>query len=543
MAQSSLYSKYAKLLLKASLPISCLSSASDYTDSMQACIQSTQKSIDQVCQARCSDRESEDCRSCTLDQSQLQVANCKPTNYPEYIPPTNKPEVFLNSHLKAITSDRGVESETSITQNTTNSPSHAKPGSTPATAAVKASAQKTQPQAPDSAQADVDSDVSMCTQAFSKAQGCCNGPVSCLSSDDRAQYNSLVSQMNSAGSSGGGGPNGNGGGVSQTCAQMQTATDANRQANNLLSAACAENQSTCNSSCSSLVTKYQSLYANCNGCDSQSIYQTAYNTLNQKKQQCGTLTAQINNMAGQGALANNTLNSSANCQDQAGSGSGMSPASAGAGAAASPGGLSTNSDTSTTSTAPSGPEKGSAGLLTADKTNSQFNLGNNTDAQGMNSPVIAAGKPGSPPTVGTIPNGGGSMMGGGGGGARASAGPSGRNSAASSSVSTDIERGFRSGGGGANPASSGYVGESMTPEELAKLTPKQRETLELAQFLPGHQRDPASIRHGHFSENERKALGIHGPETNLFDQVHLRFVVECKLGNIEDCGEYVVPQQ
>lgn len=139
---------------------------------------------------------------------------------------------------------------------------------------------------------------------------------------------------------------------------------------------------------------------------------------------------------------------------------------------------------------------------------------------------------------GAIPGGGGAAGGpaalGGGGKPRAPGAPG---------YTTDIDGGFRSGGGYSQAAGggSGYGGEAdQAGRRYAGIRADGSDAsrgpastgVDLRQYLPGGAKDP-NRRLGGFANQSAQ---IHGKHVNMFQQISIRFQEKCRLGELYQCG-------
>jgi hypothetical protein len=339
-----------------------------------------------------------------------------------------------------------------------------------------------------------------------------------MSSDEASQYSSYQSQIAQSSQSSG---------VQGAGQQMQTASTAGQSANNLAAGVCANKQAICNNTCSPLVNKYQALVQNCNGCDSSSVYESTLSALRSKSNQCGQLSAAINNMTTQSAsnMANALGGATSAASGSSGSqdGSGDVSASNGQGSA-------------------KAMEQGSASFTTATPSNKQqnFNLAD-TSAVMAGQMIQGAGqnRQQNLPTVNPVANNSGGQMPGGNSpqAGRPNAANAAPRVAAAASNIADIDQGLRSGGGGSfnnsagggmdmPDASSPYFGNRGSGRAPASAQ------MDLRQFLPGGQRDPNMRNVG---GQAAAALGIHGRFVDIWARISDRMQEKCRLGELMGC--------
>ena len=131
------------------------------------------------------------------------------------------------------------------------------------------------------------------------AVSCCGNPLNCMSSSERAKYQMAASNS--------------GGSLAGSCQEMQALGASSSGLNARLSGICSGGQQGCYSTCGALISKYQSLLANCSGCSSQSIYENTLNRLSSQKQLCSNLQGRVQALANQSFAGSGSQAYSANC--------------------------------------------------------------------------------------------------------------------------------------------------------------------------------------------------------------------------------------
>lgn len=175
-----------------------------------------------------------------------------------------------------------------------------------------------------------------------------------------------------------------------------------------------------------------------------------------------------------------------------------------------------------------------------------FNIGDASVDPGSDS--MFGGNNDSPISAGpeakykTVPNNSGGSIPGGGGSSEAKLDPKARSTASSGpSVNTNIEQGFRSGGGGGyaggagsrNGASSGEDGDDgigYNPAAANGDDGSGLRGLDLKRFLPGGSSDP-----GRFLGGNALSSQIHGPSVDLWGRISNRLQQRCRLGLLFGC--------
>ena len=142
---------------------------------------------------------------------------------------------------------------------------------------------------------------------------------------------------------------------------------------------------------------------------------------------------------------------------------------------------------------------------------------------------------GTPPTVGSVPNGGGGMPGGG-GGAPASLGGGGGGGGAAGKTNTDVLQGFGGSGGGMGAMAANMNmknGESGGGYSYGQGGYGQDEPgLDLSQFLPGGRQDPTRKIAG---IAESANFQIQSKEVNIWSRISERIKARCSQGLLRDC--------
>ena len=519
-----------------------------YAQYFSACLKPLQDQAVAACNATCSahstsgPQEAADNASCyakcaqTTNQPSSQMSeSCKSYAESHYYGEKSAGKIALDSkpqvQPKPPENDEDDPAPTGKTQSTLSKISASTPKSPSSnTTLTHKNQSSTSPSQTPTTDQPTNIDISACQSAQSTAQSCCGSPAKCLQGQQQTQYNQDMSQMNAQTPSASNSQSG----VSGSCEQMQAASAASQDANNLLAGVCSDKQCTCKRTCQQLLTQNQNALANCSDCANQSALQNAVSSLNDAIQRCGNLSAQLTNLSGQGTTGAYGSAGGMNCAQPASSGGGAGGAPSAAANANTAGGASSGAgDAGQTSAAATATAKGQAGLLAAPSTSNKFDLGDSADGMQGVTKQLGGGAFGTPPKVNEISNNsGGGMQGGGGGGhpAAAGAGPARGGSPGSAGYSTDIEHGVRS--GGYTPGSGGgYVTENaaaLTANAIAAAR-----TLDLRQFLPGGSRDPASING---PAALRAAAGIGGPHVDIWGRITDRIQLKCRLGELFDCN-------
>ena len=414
-------------------------------------------------------------------------------------------------------------------------PKQTPPKSTAQVAADKTVAKATQsathtaPLEPATAQAEAQSDLSMCGSASSSATSCCNNPMACMSAQERQSFSTNTS---------------GGGGLSGSCSSMSQLGSTSTALNNRLSGICAGSQQACYSACGQLISKYQSLADSCNGCASQSIYEQTLSELSYGRNSCSALQTQVNAFARQAAEGNGGATSGDNCQKSAGTPGGM-PSSLG--------GRADSTLPSACESDPNGPAcRGTAQARLQDSAGAGAGfqeVGSNTKPNFNPAPMAAQGAPVLPAFRGdTAPNkanvvannSGGAIPGQGdsGGGARLDSKTQKGGVVASSGPNTDILQGDRSGGYSQPAGGNGSGFENMNGDysgdrrsgSRGLATASNAVGMDLKKFLPGGSLDP----NRHLAGLAKNAE-INGKAEDIFQIISNKMVEKCKLGVLWRC--------
>jgi hypothetical protein len=178
---------------------------------------------------------------------------------------------------------------------------------------------------------------------------------------------------------------------------------------------------------------------------------------------------------------------------------------------------------------------------------SDFNVGNLGDAGGLNDGFMGTGMQaaaaggGGIPTK-TVPNNSGGSLPGEGGGSPARLDPPSRGGGGGSgrpTVNTDIQQGFRSGGGGAysyaSGANSGPDGGGGYPGPGNGRRPAGDDGgmtgLDLRKYLPGGPLAPGRLA-GRLRPASQE---INGPGVDIFERISRRMQEKCRLGYLLGC--------
>jgi hypothetical protein len=144
------------------------------------------------------------------------------------------------------------------------------------------------------AQAEAARDLAACRAAQSQANKCCNNPSSCagdLDSGESKSYSTISNLLNSGPSQGG---------LTDFCKQMNSLGNDAEKVNVGFSNVCFDSHMECNASCEDLADKYDGLLANCNGCEAQSVYESAQRSLDSIANACDKLTSKTTQLASNG---------------------------------------------------------------------------------------------------------------------------------------------------------------------------------------------------------------------------------------------------
>ncbi|MGZ6478869.1 MAG: hypothetical protein ACXWQE_06185 [Bdellovibrionales bacterium] len=431
-----------------------------------------------------------------------------------------------------------------------------KTATAPKKATPSLSSATTTPENADLAQSHADQDINACLTSKSQAVQCCNNPLSCassLSANDQQSLAALAQQSST-------GPK-PGQSISDYCSQMQQASASGGDVNSGLASVCYSNQSTCTSTCSQLVQKYQALVENCGDCEASYVYTNALSSMSGASSTCSSLKANATAMAQQGYGSASGQGYGSVCAQNAsmnpqGSDFGSSPANLAAannnpadpyGCSVNPGSAvcqncsaNPNSATCKAIAAAQANATGKASYTTASKKedNSGFNTGSLEDAAATmakmnlatnNAPANAAAN-----QAAIVPN----NSGGGIPGANNSPAVAGAASAKPAAVAaavgnpvTDIMQGNRSGG-----YSQGSGFESFNrPQPLRALASAAKPMaaylgMDLKRYLPGGSLDPQ-----HIAGIGTASVEINGKGVDLFKKISNKIEEKCKLGILWEC--------
>jgi len=388
-------------------------------------------------------------------------------------------------------------------------------------------------------------------------------------------------------------PQTSGEGLNQFCARAQQTMLPVQQQLNSDSENCRATIQGCLSNCGQLVQKYQGLLSSCNGCESQSVYQSSLSMAQNAQSSCqqqsgrpqaiGQRAGEMGRFAGAGNSCGNSTTASAAMTAQsydpmtgmlAQTAQGtltqylndkLAPkapslpktqydCSTNPGSAACQDCAQNPNSPSCLALANAGREnQGTATFASTTKEHSldEFNVGqgmaNSTDPLNFgpaSMPSQSAGMIQRPAN-----NSGGGIPGGdsgGGGGASASAkldpAASKRSSPGSPGFPTDIDQGLRGGGGytyaanGASSAASPSAGQAQhrrgggESQQEPSRDPAGLLGMDLKQYLPGGAKDPSRGRMMSPTQSE-----IHGPGVDIWNRITIRMQERCRLGLLYDC--------
>ncbi|MGE3682435.1 MAG: hypothetical protein AB7G93_11980 [Bdellovibrionales bacterium] len=387
------------------------------------------------------------------------------------------------------------------------------------------------------------------------------------------------------------GPPSDNAGLRDYCAQLERLHDTGGDVKAALAGLCGDNQYTCEQTCGQLARKYQALMSNCAGCASYGIYSSALTALQTDQSACKMLEDRVLSVSQSAIASADPAAYSAHCQNLAnadpqnsgtangaasGTGAGAGVGSNGVGATTAAGSLNTNdpygcatnpyspacTDCSLNPNSPAcralaSPEAkgGQAGFKEAQRDRAEdgiagFNVGSVEEA--LNSAGIGErpiGPPGEAPTVKGIPNnsGGGIPGSEGGAGSPASLGGSGGSGgsyAGTPGYGTDVDQGYRSGGGyqpasvGANGGEYGGSGEygnyggmyGGAEGQAGRSGGRTYLGMDLKQFLPGGRLDPRRHVAGHSVWSQ-----INPKEENIWRRISIKMAEKCRLGVLWSC--------
>ncbi len=385
------------------------------------------------------------------------------------------------------------------------------------------------------AEIEADQDIAQCVTLSSGANECCNNPLACSDQLNRSDSNSLGAL---------GAMLGNGaqtGGLSDYCRQMGSLGSNTGNVNSGLASICFGSHASCSTTCGNLAQKYTRLLADCEGCESQSIYENARRSLETNQYTCGNLRSRSDQLAITGLGSANNQAVAEYCNKVAGSPPGSPSAPAAQPRSTSPfinHLLAYNCDAN-----PNGPDckamdikaaaAGTSGFRDETARKNNFNIPDpSTGARGPQTQTNEAdpNRGGNLPKVGTVANNTGGQIPGGGSGFQNAAAldPKSKATAGASRLNTDIDGGYQGGGGYSqtvvpqNHDDHGYGGIAPLPN-----TDRQFENIDLRQFLPGGSR--AAMRRLAGSSE------INPKEENLFLRITNKIMEKCRLGELWQC--------
>jgi hypothetical protein len=390
-------------------------------------------------------------------------------------------------------------------------------------------------------------DLRICSNLRSRAVQCCNDPESCAG--DNGSMGALRTAI--SGASAGSTDQNSQQGLREYCQQMQASGNDATKYNARLANACYEAYIACQSTCEGM--------ANVNGDSSFSSIALQCGQLSSKMAVIGQ---QGFNMSQAGSVGDLCAQiSQASPQSVGGVDNSVSPYDQQARNANDPYGCQTNPSNPACIQCTSDPShplckgltnnkmaEGQAGFGGPENTGtpSDFNVGSLADAGGLNDSFLGAGlqaaSPGSTIPTKTIPNNSGGMLplpgDGGGRPARLDAPSRGGGGGGRPSVNTDIEQGFRSGGGGYSYASGASTGPDGGEAHQGHSGRRNLATddggmtgLDLRKYLPGGALDPARRAGGLRPANRE----INGPGVDIFERITQRIHEKCRLGYLLDC--------
>jgi len=381
-------------------------------------------------------------------------------------------------------------------------------------------------------------------------------------------------------------------GFTQFCARAQQTMFPIQQQLNSDSENCRATIQGCLSNCGQLVQKYQGLLSSCNGCESQSIYQSslsmaqnAQNTCQQQSgrpQAIGQRAGEMGRFAGAGnSCGNSTTASAAMAAQSYDPMTGMLTQTAQGAltqylgdklAPKAPSLPNTQYDCATNPRSaacqdcarnPNSPSclalanagrenQGAASFASSTKEHSldEFNVGqgmaNSTDPLSFgpaSMPSQSAGMIQRPAnnSGGGIP--GGDSGGGGAGSAKLDPAATKRSSPGSPGFPTDIDQGLRGGGGYANSSGGTPSGSTLASaggsqqtaqnggsQAAAREPASSMKGLDLKSYLPGGANDPRRGKMMSPTQSE-----IHGPGVDIWNRISIRMQERCRLGLLYDC--------
>jgi hypothetical protein len=382
-------------------------------------------------------------------------------------------------------------------------------------------------------------DRGTCVTLLQTAQSCCMNPSSCLTLSERSELNQIQNSMNSVDSS-----LSTQQGLRDRCMQTNALGDNSIRINSLYSQACIRPQTECIARCRS----HSDIISNCNALSTQAASFGNQASLGSSAgaagNNCDSLTnASPQNMGGLGNGSDPDLYNQANlnnpndpygCQSNPNSPACIQCANDPTNPMCK--GL-TENKMAEGQAGFGGPEVG--------RSPSDFNVGNLSDAGGFNDGFTGAGLQAASVTTGptkTIPNNSGGSLPGDGGttSAKLEAPSRGGGGAGRRTVNTDIEQGFRSGGGGyayasgTNTAESG--GDAQGSSRPSGRSPANDDGgltgLDLREYLPGG----ALAAHRRTGGVQPSSREINGPGVDIFERISWRMQEKCRLGYLLGCN-------
>jgi hypothetical protein len=380
-------------------------------------------------------------------------------------------------------------------------------------------------------------DRGTCITLLQAAQSCCMNPSSCLTLSERSELNQIQASMNSVDSS-----LSTQQGLRDRCMQTNALGESTIRINSLYSQACIRPQTECIARCGS----HSDIISNCNALSSQAASFGSQASLGSSAgaagNGCESLTnASPQNMGGIDNGADAALYSQASPNNPT-----------------DPYGCQTNPSNPACIQCTNDPTnsmckglmetkmaEGQAGfgVPEVDRSPGDFNVGNLSDASGFNDGFVGTGLQTALTAAGitkTIPNNsGGSLPGDGGTTAAKLDAPSrGGGIAGRRAVNTDIEQGFRGGGGGyayASGANTADGGRDAQRSRSGGRNPANDDGgltgLDLRQYLPGGAL-AANRQMGGLQPASRE---INGPGVDIFERISRRMQEKCKLGYLLGC--------
>jgi hypothetical protein len=383
-------------------------------------------------------------------------------------------------------------------------------------------------------------DRQVCDGLLEKAESCCNNPSSCLTAAERAQLSRIEDSMNSMSASMEQQQSGSTQGLRDQCIQGNTLGGQSSTINNIYQRACSRAQITCINSCRGLTDVIDG---------------------------CNRLTAQATSYSAQGGiggamgLMGNNCDSLSNALPQNFGGAANDPYNQQANNPNDPYGCQTNPGNPACIQCTNDPShplckgltdnkmtEGQAGFGGPESTRSasDFNVGSMADAGGLNDGFTGSGLQAASaaalPTK-TIPNNSGGGLPGDGGGspARLDTPSRGGRGVGRPTVNTDIEQGFRSGGGGGFSYASGantgpdggeaHQGRGGGGGRGPASDDGGMTGLDLRKYLPGGDLDPER-RAGGLRPASRE---INGSGVDIFERINRRMQEKCRLGLLLGC--------